>query len=103
MKKNIKALNATDFYKYLTCPHWPWFELYATVAEKKTKRSLTQGEIRRLDDGYLHEKVVMTMQDPTSHLKSSAQNLFVVSIHFACSFISPTSPKRRGLLFQICL
>ncbi|OGL74372.1 hypothetical protein A3E39_03215 [Candidatus Uhrbacteria bacterium RIFCSPHIGHO2_12_FULL_60_25] len=73
MKKNIKALNATDFYKYLTCPHWPWFELYATVAEKKTKRSLTQGEIRRLDDGYLHEKVVMRERMAGKKVKALAE------------------------------
>src|SRR3989338_3767567 len=73
MKKNIKALNATDFYKYLTCPHWQWFELYATVAEKKTKRSLTQGEIRRLDDGYLHEKVVMRERMAGKKVKALAE------------------------------
>jgi predicted RecB family nuclease len=53
------SLTATDFYKYLTCPHWPWFERYANAEEKKLKRELTPAEERRLDDGFLHERDVM--------------------------------------------
>lgn len=52
-------LTATDFFKYLTCPHWPWFDRFASEEEKKLKRTLTDGERRRLDDGYQHEQEVM--------------------------------------------
>jgi predicted RecB family nuclease len=52
-------LTATDIYKFLTCPHWPYFDRFATAADKKHKRELTEGEKKRLDDGYLHEREVM--------------------------------------------
>jgi predicted RecB family nuclease len=52
-------LTATDFFKFLTCPHWPYFDRFATAAEKKLKRELTEGEKKRLDDGYLHEREVI--------------------------------------------
>lgn len=55
-----KHLTATDFYKYLTCPHWPWFERFASPAERALKRQFTTGEERRLDDGFAHERDVMT-------------------------------------------
>ena len=55
----MPPLTATDFYKYLTCPHWPWFERFATKEERKLKRELTPGEERRLDDGLSHEHDVM--------------------------------------------
>jgi predicted RecB family nuclease len=52
-------LTATDFFKYLTCPHWPYFDRFATADDKKLKRELTPGEKRRLDDGLEHEREVM--------------------------------------------
>ena len=52
-------LTATDFYKYITCPHWPWFDRFASPEELKLKRALTSGEERRLDDGLSHERDVM--------------------------------------------
>jgi len=58
-RKTTDYLTATDFFKFLTCPHWPYYDRFATAAEKKRKRELTPGEIRRLDDGLEHEREVM--------------------------------------------
>lgn len=55
----MTPLTASDFYKYLTCPHWPWFERFASPEERALKRKLTLGEERRLDDGLSHEHAVM--------------------------------------------
>lgn len=52
-------LTASDFFKYLTCPHWPWFDRFASDEECLLKREMTEGEQRRLDDGYVHEREVM--------------------------------------------
>lgn len=57
--KRKDYVTASDFYKFLTCPHWPWFDRFATPEEQKLKREPTPGEIRRWDDGYTHEEKVM--------------------------------------------
>lgn len=57
--KNSAPLTASDFYKYITCPHWPWLDRFATRKERALKRELTSGEERRMDDGYRHEAAVM--------------------------------------------
>jgi predicted RecB family nuclease len=54
-------LTATDVYKFMTCPHWPYFDRFATTEEAAMRRDLTEGEKRRLDDGYLHEREVMEL------------------------------------------
>ncbi|MBE7524942.1 TM0106 family RecB-like putative nuclease [candidate division WWE3 bacterium] len=59
MKRRKDYLTATDFYKFLTCPHWPWFDRFASEGEAALKREQTPGEIRRWDDGVAHEKRVM--------------------------------------------
>jgi len=59
MFKKTDYLTATDIFKYLTCPHWPYFDRFATAVEKRLRRELTEGEKKRLDDGYLHEREVM--------------------------------------------
>lgn len=82
----MRSLTATDFYKFITCPHWPWFELYATEEEQKLKRALTSGEERRLDDGLSHERDMMadltkgqrvtemaTSGDPTALFQATLQ------------------------------
>lgn len=56
----IPPLTGSDFYRFLTCPHWPWFERFASPEEQALKRALTSGEERRLDDGFLHEREVMS-------------------------------------------
>jgi uncharacterized protein len=60
MVKKLDYLTATDFFKYITCPHWPWFDRFATAKERALKRPLSPGEQRRLDDGYAHEAEVMS-------------------------------------------
>lgn len=72
-KKSLAPLTATDFYKFLTCPHWPWFERFASPKEKKLKRKLTPAEERRLDDGYLHEKEVMRERMAGKNVKALSE------------------------------
>ncbi|MBI5654534.1 TM0106 family RecB-like putative nuclease [Candidatus Uhrbacteria bacterium] len=48
-------VTATDIYKYIQCPHWPYYERYASPAEKKLKRAQTPAEIARQEDGIAHE------------------------------------------------
>ncbi|MBI4138891.1 TM0106 family RecB-like putative nuclease [Candidatus Uhrbacteria bacterium] len=57
MKKDF--LTATDFYRLTKCPHWPYFERFATAAEKKLKRKMTDAEKKRLEDGLKHEAKVV--------------------------------------------
>ncbi|MCW1892236.1 MAG: TM0106 family RecB-like putative nuclease [Candidatus Uhrbacteria bacterium] len=52
-------LTATDIYKFLICPHWPWFDRFGEAEDVARKRELTDGEVRRMDDGYQHEREVM--------------------------------------------
>ncbi|MEN9558349.1 MAG: hypothetical protein RL141_718 [Candidatus Parcubacteria bacterium] len=52
-------LTASDFYTYITCPHWPWFDRFASPEDRALKRALTASEERRLDDGVSHERAVM--------------------------------------------
>ncbi len=52
-------LTASDYYRFLQCPHWPYYERHATEEEKKLKREFTKGELQRLEDGLLHEKEVV--------------------------------------------
>lgn len=49
-------LTATDFYRYLQCPHWPYWERFGDPAER---RSLTEFEEQRLADGLDHEARVV--------------------------------------------
>lgn len=48
-------VTATDIYKYIQCPHWPYYDRFASPAEKKLKRAQTQAEIARQEDGVAHE------------------------------------------------
>jgi uncharacterized protein len=53
-------LTATDFYRFLQCPHWPYFERFATEEQKKEfKREMTEPERNRLENGIAHEKDVV--------------------------------------------
>jgi predicted RecB family nuclease len=63
-------ITATDFYRYLVCPHWPWFERHANAEDRALKRELTRGEERRLDDGYSHERDVMQELFATQSVKA---------------------------------
>lgn len=59
MAKRKDYLTATDFFRYIHCPHWPYYERFATAPEKKLKRSLSDFEIKIMEDGVAHEKTVM--------------------------------------------
>lgn len=59
MAKRKDYLTATDFYRYIQCPHWPYYERFATAPEKKLKRQLSDFEIKIMEDGVAHEKTVM--------------------------------------------
>lgn len=52
-------LTATDFYQFLQCPHWPYYERFATEDERKLKRPVTSAERRRMEDGVAHEHDVI--------------------------------------------
>ncbi len=52
-------LTATDFYRFIQCPHWPYYERFATDEEKRLKRELTESERLRLENGVAHEKDVV--------------------------------------------
>lgn len=59
MAKRKDCLTATDFYRYLQCPHWPYYERFATREEKKLKRPFSDFEIKIMEDGVAHEQEVM--------------------------------------------
>jgi predicted RecB family nuclease len=60
MSKKKDYLTASDFYRFLQCPHWPYFERFASDDEKKMRRALTEAEKHRLENGILHEEEVVT-------------------------------------------
>lgn len=59
MPKFEDYLTASDYYKFLNCPHWPYYERFATEEEKEYKREATDAEKQRQEDGILHEKDVV--------------------------------------------
>lgn len=60
MSAHRDYLTASDFYRFFQCPHWPYFERFATEEERKTmKRAVTEGEQRLWENGYQHEKEVV--------------------------------------------
>ncbi len=59
MSKYEDYLTASDYYKFLHCPHWPYYERFATEEEEQYKREATEAEQQRQEDGLLHEKEVV--------------------------------------------
>jgi predicted RecB family nuclease len=57
MKRDF--LTATDFYQFLQCPHWPYYERFATPEERALKRPVTSAETRRFENGVAHEHDVI--------------------------------------------
>lgn len=49
-------LTATDFYRYIQCPHWPYWERFG---DRGDRRELTEVEEQRLADGLDHEARVV--------------------------------------------
>ncbi|MFZ6014750.1 MAG: TM0106 family RecB-like putative nuclease [Patescibacteria group bacterium] len=52
-------LTASDYYRFLNCPHWPYYDRFATDEDKLLKRDMTESEEKRLEDGLLHEKKIV--------------------------------------------
>src|SRR5512147_748609 len=55
----MKRLTATDFYRYIQCPHWPYWELYG---DKADRRPLTAEQEKRQADGLIHEREIVASQ-----------------------------------------
>lgn len=55
----MDRLTATDFYRFLQCPHWPYWERFG---DKKDRRPLTADEEKRLNDGLIHEREIVADQ-----------------------------------------
>lgn len=49
-------LTATDYYRYLQCPHWPYWERFG---DRALRRPLTEVEEQRLADGLDHEDQIV--------------------------------------------
>ncbi len=58
-EKPPSCVTATDIYKYIQCPHWPYYDHHATPAERKKERAATEGEVQRREDGIVHETVAI--------------------------------------------
>jgi len=52
-------VTATDIYKFFHCPHWPYYDRYATDEEKLYRRKQTEGEKNRQEDGVAHEAEIV--------------------------------------------
>jgi predicted RecB family nuclease len=59
MSKYNDYLTASDYYRFLNCPHWPYYERFANAEERKLKRDFTEPELKRMEDGLLHEEDVV--------------------------------------------
>jgi uncharacterized protein len=57
MKKDF--LTASDFYRFLQCPHWPYYDRFATPEERKLERQISSFEERRFENGVAHEQEVV--------------------------------------------
>jgi len=55
----MKRLTATDFYRYIQCPHWPYWELFGNPEDR---RPLTVEQERRNADGLAHEREIVAAQ-----------------------------------------
>jgi uncharacterized protein len=59
MPKQQPFVTATDIYEYLACPHWPYYDRYATAKEKLLRRQVSESESRRREDGIAHERRII--------------------------------------------
>ena len=60
MSAHADYLTASDFYFFLNCPHWPYYERFASEEEKRSRREPSSSEIARQENGLAHEKDVVT-------------------------------------------
>lgn len=54
--KHGDTRTAQDYYRYLQCPHWPYWERFGDPSDR---RPLTITEERRLQDGLAHERDII--------------------------------------------
>lgn len=52
-------LTASDYYKFLLCPLWPYYDRHATEDEREKKRAFSESEKTRMEDGMRHEKEII--------------------------------------------
>lgn len=62
MSSSHGFLTATDYYRYLQCPHWPYWQRFG---DPKDRRDLTDAEEARNADGLQHEKRIVSEQYAT--------------------------------------
>ncbi len=62
----MDRLTATDFYKYIQCPHWPYWDRFGDPADRRPQ---TSEELERINDGLEHE------QDIVMRFFGSAENV----------------------------
>lgn len=59
MSLHTDYLTASDFYQIIHCPHWPYYERFATEEERSLQRERSSGEKKRQEDGLAHEKDIV--------------------------------------------
>lgn len=58
-RRRPEYVTATDIYRFMACPHWPYYDWHATPEQEKLRRELTEAEIQRQEDGVAHEERVV--------------------------------------------
>jgi len=72
-------LAATDFYKYLKCPHWPYWDIFGDPKDKGEVSPLLE-KLRQ--DGVVHEKDIIAKLGPFEELpeKGDAEQLAAATL-----------------------
>lgn len=52
----MNYITATRIFQYIQCPHWPYYDWHATDTERALKRKVSDGEIKRWEDGVTLEE-----------------------------------------------
>lgn len=79
MKKPLPPLTSQEFYRYLKCPNWVYWDLFGDPKEKGDVPEM----IKRLrDEGVLHEKDVVAKLGPFEELPSEGppEKLFAATL-----------------------
>ncbi len=78
MKNELDFLSATDFYKILQCPHWPYFDRFTTQDEQAHKRLFGPLEMGRLEHGVLNERELLQRFHSENHLTDAPHSRDIV-------------------------
>ncbi len=57
--KPVEMITATDIYRHFQCPHWAYYERFASLQEQALRRPLSDGEKMRMENGLEHEADVV--------------------------------------------